>query len=564
MSIKKIMALTTAVLMTSAALSGCKSVQRANISGASDEISEVSVPDLVEVTTEPVATYPDYPISYPAIEKQDTGDLYEAEACALPEGVSIASEREDFSGDGYVHGFGTDGSKKLAFNVEVPSNQHYDLSFSIASDAVADCTVFLNDTEIKRFKTVSDGKFTLITLYGIFFVKGASTVEIRPDNGDIDLDYLRVSDSSLLSEIKYEADGQLSNPGAGESASRLMSFLTENYGKSTLTGQYVSDETNSEIDLVYRTTGKYPVIRFAELENSEDSYDSSFKDVDAAAEWYKNGGIVGLMWEWKSPGKQTSVYAKDTDFRLADAVTDIDIAKLTQEEIRGLYGEGKISSQCYGIILDIDDMAGQLISLKNKGVPVLWRPLYEASGDWFWWGASGAEDYKWLWQLLYTRMTDYFKLDNLIWIWNGQSSGTLVDSSMFDIASADIYLSGDKEYGSSYEQFAALQKITGTNKLISISECGCVPDIDACFRDNSVWSFFGLWYGDYIQKEDGSFSDKYITKDEFIHIYNSDGMITLDEYKELMADDSIKPTSAVTEAAATEAAVTEAQTESGT
>ncbi len=535
MIIKKKIALALALATAITAFSGCKSVSKADISmSESQSDSGTSGADGLEnITTEPVATFPDYPVSYPTIEQQDTGNLYEAESCTLGEGLTIAAERTNFSGNGYVTGFGSEGERALSFNIDVPSNQHYDLAFCIASDAAAKCTIFLNDNEISHFSTTNDGAFTIITLYGVFLVKGASTVEIRPEDGDIDLDYLKVSNNTTLSEISYDADGELSNKDAGDSAKELMSFLTENYGDYIITGQYASDETNTELDLVYRTTGKYPVIRFSALENSGDTFDESFKDIDAAADWYRKGGIVGLMWYWESPGKTPSVYAKDTDFKLSDAVTDIDIAKLSQEEIRGLYGEGKISEQCYGLILDIDNMAGQLMSLKNKGIPVLWRPLHEASGDWFWWGASGTENYKWLWQLMYTRMTEYFALDNLIWVWNGQSAATLVDSDTFDIAAVDIYMSEDKEYGSRYEQFAALQKIVGSNKLIALSECSSVPDIDAAFRDNAVWSFFGLWYGEYLEDKDGNYSDKYTLKDSFIRAYNSDGAMTLDEYAKI-------------------------------
>lgn len=532
MIIKKKPALALALAAAMTAFSGCKAVNKADIntSGASSD-SDASLLD--GNTTEPIATYPDYPVSYPEIEQQDTGKLYEAESCTLSGKLFAASDRTGFSGDGYVTGFGDKGENVLAFDIEAPSNQHYDLAFCIASDAAAECTVLLNDNEISRFSTTSDGVFTRITLYGVFLVKGASTVELRPENGSIDLDYLKVSNNTSLSRIEYNADGELSNKDAGESAKELMSFLTENYGKYIITGQYASDETNKELDLICRTTGKFPVIRFSALENSGDSFDNGFKDIDAAADWYRQGGIVGLMWYWEAPGKKSSVYAEDTDFRLSDAVTDIDIAELSQEDIRGLYGEGKISEECYGLILDIDNMAGQLMSLKNKGIPVLWRPLHEASGDWFWWGASGTADYKWLWQLMYTRMTGYFGLDNLIWVWNGQSASTLVDSDTFDIAAVDIYMGEDKEYGSRYEQFAALQRIVGSNKLIALSECSSVPDIDAAFRDNAVWSFFGLWYGEYLEDEDGNYSDKYTLKDSFIRAYNSDGALTLDEYTKI-------------------------------
>ncbi|MCR5075547.1 MAG: glycoside hydrolase family 26 protein, partial [Ruminococcus sp.] len=129
--------------------------------------------------------------------------------------------------------------------------------------------------------------------------------------------------------------------------------------------------------------------------------------------------------------------------------------------------------------------------------------------------------------------TNYFELDNLIWIWNGQSEETLVSKNTFDIASLDIYLDNKTDYGSRYEQFLALQNIVGKEKLIALSECSSVPDIDSSFRDNAVWSFFGLWYGKYLENEDGEFSGEYTDKETLVRAYNSDGALSLDEYQTL-------------------------------
>lgn len=565
MKFNRITSLALSCTMALAVMTSCQNKDVKKTSESESYISETETLPTENITTEIAETttltahetFPDFPISYPEIEKKDTGDLYEAESAWLSEGLVIEglentdetsvnpSESNEnnapFSGEGYVTGFKPDGSTSVIFNVDAPSNQHYDLSFSIASEHLVNCRISLNGNEITTFKTMNDGEFTLITLYGVFLVKGNSEIEIRPLDGNIKLDYLKLSNNTSLSEIKYNAESERVNINAGESAKKLMNFLTENYGKYTITGQYASSPENKELELIYQTTGKYPAIRFSALHTSGSSFDSMFKELDACADWYKRGGIVSLMWYWEAPSEKPSVYAEETDFKLSDAVTDIDIAELTQEEIRGLYGEGKISEQCYGLILDIDNMAGQLISLKNKGIPVLWRPLHEASGDWFWWGASGVDDYKWLWNLMYKRFTNYFELDNLIWVWNGQSESTLVDKDTFDIASLDIYMSTDKNYGSRYEQFLALQKIVGEDKLIALSECSNIPDMDDSFRDNSVWSFFGLWYGKYLSDENGGFSETYMSRDAFIRAYNSDGALSLDEYITLCGGQELTP-----------------------
>ncbi|MCR4863282.1 MAG: glycoside hydrolase [Ruminococcus sp.] len=519
----------TAAAIAAVPLAGCS-----KSGGSSGSGTDSAASTEVSTVPEPTATFPDYPITYPEIEETRAGTLYEAEKAALKGPLVIEYDKENYSGEGYVTGFTGDDSSSVTFSVEAPTNQHYDISFNVAADKAIDCIVELNENSLTTFKTRADGKFTQVTLRGVFLTKGKSEISLRPKNGNICVDYLKLENSSALGDISYTADSSLSNKNAGDSAKVLMKFLTDNYGKYIITGQYAADDDNSELDLIYTETGKYPVIRFSNFYVPKGSFDESFKLVDAAADWYRNGGISGVTWYWTSPSKKSSIYSAESDFDLSKAVTGEKIALLTQEEIRGLYGEGKISEQTYSLILDIDNMAGQLTSLKNKGVPVLWRPLPEGSGDWYWWGKSGSDAYKWLWQLLYDRLTTYFELDNLIWIWNGQSQSTLVDRKTFDIAAVDFYVDGERDYGDRfYEKFGGLQKIAGKNKLIALSECGSVPDADSSFRDKSVWSFFALWSGEYIENEKGEYSDKYTGKKSLIRLYNSEGALTLDEYRDM-------------------------------
>ena len=534
MDIRKIIALACAVGAAASAFAACD--KKNKMTASVPIVEETTAKKNAEPTTAvPVETFPDYPVTYPEIEKKASGNLYEAEKAELKGGAKAATDLPEFSGDGYVTGFGSEGKASVVFEIDVPSNQHYDLSFNISTDKAVTCRLKLGDEQLTEFKTTDNGKFTYITIYGVFLTKGKQKLEITPENGDMCLDYLKIENNTSLSDISYDAKGELVNKKAGESAKELMSFLSENYGKYMITGQYAYGGDNSELDLVYRTTGKYPVIRFSNFEVPDNSYDASFKEVDAAAEWYLNGGISCVSWYWKSPSeKKSAVRTEDTDFDISKAVTDKEIAELTEEELRELYSKGDISKECYGLLLDIDNMAGQLISLKNRGVPVLWRPLPEGCGDWYWWGAKGSEGYKWLWKLIYDRFTKYFELDNLIWIWNGQSNSAMVDKRTFDIASVDLYFNGEKDYGSRfYEEFAAVQKFTGTDKLIAISECGSVPDMDTAFRDNAVWSFFGVWYGKYVQNEKGEYNEEFTSKDALIRAYNSDGAMTLDEYQKM-------------------------------
>lgn len=488
-------------------------------------------PPTEEITEPPTEVIQEMPVSYPEIQHSYAGDLYEAERERLTGGLVPTNERYGYSGGGYVTGFGTDGQTALKFRVDAPVNQHYDISVGVASDSNVNCRVMLNGSELYRFTTSADGQFQKITYYGVFLEKGHAEIEVIPENGEIMLDYLNVKNSYSINNISYTTDGVPVNPNASDSAKKLVKFLSDNYGKYTLTGQYVSGADNSEIELIHEVTGQYPVIRFSTVSDTK-----STDNVEACLQWNEKGGINGITWEWKSPSSQSSVYTSESNFSIWNAYTYDDISMYSADELLNMLNMGVISQDCYNLVMSMDEMAiNQLIPLKEKGVPVLWRPLYEASlgydsteGGTYWWGAGGTETYRWLWNLMYNRYTNYFGLDNLVWVWNGMSSAYTVDDTTFDIATYDLYTDTEK-FGSRSEQLIAVQSYIN-NKIIAVSECNNTPDIDALFRDNSVWSFFGLWNGEYITDGNGNYSEQYTTKDELIKAYNSEGSLTLDEY----------------------------------
>ena len=124
---------------------------------------------------------------------------------------------------------------------------------------------------------------------------------------------------------------------------------------------------------------------------------------------------------------------------------------------------------------------------------------------------------------MYKRQTEYFKLNNLIWVWNAQSADWYVGDDKCDIISADIY-TGVSTQGSQINTFLQLYKISDT-KIIALSECANPPGIDNMLRDKAMWSWFGVWKGDYIVDENGEFSEKYQTKEQLINTYNNKNTI---------------------------------------
>ena len=100
----------------------------------------------------------------------------------------------------------------------------------------------------------------------------------------------------------------------------------------------------------------------------------------------------------------------------------------------------------------------------------------------------------------------------------------------YDIAAIDIYMGPNMVYGSRSEQYQWLKQVTDSGKILAIGECSSIPGIDEMIRDNSLWSFFGLWYGDYLTSGGGDTADVYTTEEDLIKMYNAENSITLESY----------------------------------
>jgi mannan endo-1,4-beta-mannosidase len=192
-------------------------------------------------------------------------------------------------------------------------------------------------------------------------------------------------------------------------------------------------------------------------------------------------------------------------------------------------------SEGYDLLMeDIDAIAKQLLVLQEAGVPVLWRPLHEASGGWFWWGASGAEAYKELYVLLYDKLTNEYGLNNLIWLWNGQDAEWYPGDEYVDIIGEDIY-PGEQVYTSQIAKFLEATEYTEADKMVVLSENGCIFDPDLAIRDGAMWGFFATWGGEIVSKSGGLniYSEQYTDIEMLKKVYAHESVLTLDELPDL-------------------------------
>jgi mannan endo-1,4-beta-mannosidase len=178
------------------------------------------------------------------------------------------------------------------------------------------------------------------------------------------------------------------------------------------------------------------------------------------------------------------------------------------------------------IIRDIDVIAVQLKKMQAENIPVLWRPLHEAEGTWFWWGSKGPESCKWLWRLMFDRLVNHHELNNLIWVWTSSDKNTALDwypgDEYVDMIGADVYLSAGN-YSSGFTMFDNLVTLFEGKKIIALSETGTIPEPDALKDEGAAWSWFATWSGDFML--DGNWNSASHVATVFKHEY----VITLDE-----------------------------------
>ncbi|MDF2587824.1 MAG: Mannan endo,4-beta-mannosidase [Anaerocolumna sp.] len=473
---------------------------------------------LDEVNTEPTAE------ELAAFEAFD--QIYEAEDAKLLGRAIVDSKKEGFSGTGYVDGMAND-NDGCEFTITVPANGFYDLNFVSASyDGHKENTIQVDKDNI-GVAIIEEKEFSDSIMNKVYMTKGEHTIKIIKSWGWIYLDYLRITPSKPMDETVFNVSSTLINPNADDNTKRLMSFLTDNYGKYTLAGQFADKGRYSkELWAIQQATGnKIPAILGLDLMEytpSRVEKGSTSKTVEYAIEFDQLGGIISMCWHWNAPTKYLTTKEPWYSGFYTKATT-IDLAKI-------MNGEDK---EGYDLLIsDIDAIAEQLKRIQEAGVPLLWRPLHEASGGWFWWGAAGSDAYKELWKLLYDRLTNYHKINNLIWVWNGQNKDWYPGDEFVDIIGEDIY-PGEKVYTSQIGKFNAALDYTDTNKIIAMTENGCLFDPDLAFRDDARWAWFSTWSGDFVIDTLGALSEQYNERDMLNKVYNHEKVLTLDELPDL-------------------------------
>jgi len=412
------------------------------------------------------------------------------------------------------------------------------LTFSQAINGLSASDITLSGVSVTNGTLSGSGPSYTLPISG-FTVGGTLNVAVAKSGYNIS------GTPKTVTIYYYSSSGNVSDAEANKN--RLFNYLADQYGKNIISGQMdTAWTTNATMDMiarVYTDTGKYPALKgfdFIQLPYGNEGK----QQIDEAIEWWegKNNnvkllsgkpdihGIVTFCWHWKV-GTELEFDTDKTSFRIP-------------------WKDGKLDTQSAAfqtINRDLDKVAALLQLLKDKGIPVLWRPLHEAAGNyelgwgaWFWWGASGAAPYKALWEYMYDYFTNTKGLNNLIWVWNGQHQSWFPNPATVDIVGFDIYHNDNpKDYSSQVTKFyETLNMVPARNRIVALAENGAIPDPDECIKDKAMWSWFMTWNDSRntngeTHKDNFWTGEYHNTQAHKTKVYNHSAVITLDKLPDL-------------------------------
>lgn len=270
------------------------------------------------------------------------------------------------------------------------------------------------------------------------------------------------------------------NPSADNSAKKVyqwLSTLPDSTGKKLISGVFggysnIGGDSGFSLaqgNAIKSATGKFPAIYGADYARGWDvsspGDEASLIDhscnSDLISHW-KNGGLVAISHHLPNP-----VYAGNNpgngEGGLKHAISNDEFATILQD--------GSAARQRWLALLD--KVAQGLQELRDNGVPVLYRPLHEMNGEWFWWGATGynTDDstrqdlYRRLYQDVFSYFVNTKGLTNLLWVFSPDANrdhktAYYPGAGYVDIAGLDFYADNPATL-SGYDEMLGLNKPFG-------------------------------------------------------------------------------------------------------
>jgi len=240
--------------------------------------------------------------------------------------------------------------------------------------------------------------------------------------------------------------GKPANPNASVTTRAVLRWLAllpaQAPGRHLASGQHVSDlssdltEYPRMIDALAGATGKYPAIISLAIEPPYDRFGKALQIAEAesrALAYASAGGLVMMKWAIYNPWSGNN----------AVDPAGVDMAGLLNPAGSAPGAQTANQAARTTLLGWMATVADTFDRLQAQGVVVLFRPISEMNGTWFWWGHQERADYVALWEFLYDYFTITRGLNNLIWVMETDSGTHALNSTNSTGNPSDYYYPGD-------------------------------------------------------------------------------------------------------------------------
>lgn len=279
------------------------------------------------------------------------------------------------------------------------------------------------------------------------------------------------------------------NPNATPEARALLKTLCDVTGKGILTGQHnFPNQRDLDTNRIFEATGKYPAIWGSDFgfTDGEDKDAITHRDlmIAEAKKQSAAGSIIYLCWHMlrpteDEPGQPGASWGGSVQ------------AKLTEDQWQELIASDSPLHKRWEKYMDT--AAVYLQQLQDAHIAVLWRPMHENNGTFFWWGGHpGPYGTAMLYREVYNRMVNVHHLNNLVWVWNqngpapgGEFYNFFPGKNYCDVVSYDNYRTLDDRY---YQEIQTI----ADGKPIALGEVGSIPSPEI-LKAQPKWTFYMTW-----------------------------------------------------------------------
>lgn len=193
-------------------------------------------------------------------------------------------------------------------------------------------------------------------------------------------------------------------------------------GQNVFHGVQIVEGYPRLMDPIEKTTGDLPAILAVDYEHDAIYTAQELSECNAVLiDHWSKGGLIAINWSPHSP------WLNDA----SDPATNPGIWSDTRSEGHDM------SKVNLNHLIDpefpeyaiwrtkLSRIADALAELRDAGVVVLWRPMQEMNGFWFWWGnetqGDKADAYQAVWQDMFRYFSDTRALDNLLWVYSASA-----------------------------------------------------------------------------------------------------------------------------------------------